>query len=166
MSELVHARTVADPGAALADALERTLTGEAVFIPTATGLLDDAARGVFALDDGVPVRAYHTGTGRGGGDAVADIADAGPYRVEFYAADRPVCRGGPVAPGVPAEVLGDDPALAERTRVAAPEDAPAPDQSADALAAFLADDESIEAIKERAREEARSRAQRWGFEDT
>jgi len=165
MSELVHARVVADPGAALADALDRELTGEAVFLPGATVLLDDAARGIVALDSGVPVRAYHTGTGRDGADAIADLAGAGPYRVELYDADEPGERGGPVAPGVPAEVLGDDPDLAERTRAAAPEDTPDAGESVDALEAFLADEGKIEAIKERAREEARRRADRWGFDD-
>jgi hypothetical protein len=160
--ELVHARVVADPGAALADALSRELTGEAVFEPGGTVLLDDAARGVLAVEAGVPVRAYHTGTGRTGAEAVADLADAGPYRVEFYAGEADG-RGGSVAPGVPAEVLADDPALADRTRERAPADAPAAEQSADALEAFLADEQKIEAIKERAREEAERRAEEWGF---
>jgi hypothetical protein len=161
--ELVHARAVADPGAALADALDRTLTGEAVFEPGETVLLDDAGRGVLALEDGVPVRAYHTATGREGADAVADLSGAGPYRVEFYAAADPRTRGGPVAPDVPAEVLADDPGLAERTRRAAPADAPEAGESADALAAFLDDEEKVAAIKQRAREEAQRRAEEWGF---
>ncbi|MUW14731.1 hypothetical protein GJ633_08670, partial [Halorubrum sp. CBA1125] len=71
-----------------------------------------------------------------------------------------------VAPGAPATELADDSALAERVRAAAPPERLADDEEedTDAVAAFLADDDRIEAIRERARDEARDRAAEWGLD--
>ncbi|TKX85377.1 hypothetical protein EXE43_13970, partial [Halorubrum sp. SS5] len=57
-------------------------------------------------------------------------------------------------------------ALAERTREAAPDERlrDGADED-DAVAAFLADDERIDAIREQARAEARDRAAEWGLDD-
>ncbi|MFB6135433.1 MAG: hypothetical protein ABEJ04_01615 [Halobacteriaceae archaeon] len=167
---LVHSRVVAGPGAALATALDREVSGYAVLEPQDSLLLDDGARCVLTLDDGVPVAAYHAGTGRGGADAVADVAAAGPCRVELYddpEAPRADDPGDPVAPGVPADLLADDPELADRTRRRAPTDAVPEDAqgSLDAVEAFLADEETVAAIQERAREQAADRAAEWGLED-
>ncbi len=82
--ELVRSRVVSDPATALATALERGLTGRAVFRPQDSLLLDGDGYGVLTLEDGVPVAAHHTGTGRGGPEAVADLATPGPYSVELY----------------------------------------------------------------------------------
>jgi len=38
-------------------------------------------------------------------------------------------------------------------------------ENVDAVEAFLADEQKVEAIRERAREEAAERAEEWGFED-
>ena len=165
---VVYDRVVADAGAALATALDRSLTGYAVLEPQDTLLLDGDGTGVFAVREGAPVAAAHTGTGRRGADAVADAAVSGPYRVALY--EHPP---GPdpdpdaaVDPGVPADILASDAALADRTRRAAPDDAATTaDESPDAVGAFLENEEKIESIRERAREEAADRAAEWGFED-
>ncbi|MFB6120780.1 MAG: hypothetical protein ABEJ68_06655 [Halobacteriaceae archaeon] len=163
---VIYDRVVADAGAALAAALDRSLTGYAVLEPQDTLLLDGDGAGVLALRDGAPVAAAHTGTGRRGPDAVADTAVSGPYRVTLH--EHPP---GPdpdadaaVDTGVPADILAADAALAERTRRAAPDDAgDAGAASPDAVGAFLENEEKIEAIRERAREEAADRADEWGF---
>jgi hypothetical protein len=125
------------------------------------------------------VLAYHTGTERGGPPALADLAVPGPYHVSLYTLDpadlEPAHDAADlrVPPGMPAERLGGDPALADSTRRAAPDERPstaddAPtgeDEPAEqsAVEAFLDDAEKIEAIKEQARSEARERAQQWDF---
>ena len=128
----------------------------------------------------IPVLTYHTGTDRGGPPALADLAVPGPYHVSLYTlapADLESAHEAEdlrVPPGMPAERLGGDPALADSTRRAAPdrrlpsadhdtaaadaEDGPT-EQSA--VEAFLDDAEKIEAIKQQARSEARERAQQW-----
>jgi hypothetical protein len=175
---LVRARVVADPRTALVDALDRRLTGYAVLDPQETVILDGESRGVVTFEEGVPVASYHTGTGRGGPPALADLAAAGPYRLELVAAPRdrlaPVydCDSYRVPPGVPAERLAGDGQLAERTRAAAPDrrltDPPGHDGATGrrpgAVEAFLDDEEKIQAIREAAREEARERADQWGFD--
>jgi hypothetical protein len=172
---LVRQRVVSDPGTALASALEAELTGYARLESQDALLLDADGVGVLTFEDGVPTVAYHTGTDRGGQDALADIAVAGPYRLELYELDGDVladvhgiddfC----VPPETPAERLAGDPTLAERTREAAPAGRTT-SRSTDgsdtgAVEAFLDDEEKIAAIQERAREEAEQRAAAWGFDE-
>ncbi|WP_299264452.1 hypothetical protein [Halorientalis sp.] len=178
---LVHSRVVDDPGAALAAALDRELTGYAVLEPQETLLLAADARGVLTLTDGVPVLTYHTETDRGGPPALADLAVPGPYRLELVALpadvladlhDTPALR---VPPGMPAQRLAGDPDLAARTRNNAPDsrvrespasgsDSGEPAQQS-AVEAFLENEGKIEAIREQAREEARERAAEWGLDE-
>ncbi|MFB6141060.1 MAG: hypothetical protein ABEJ26_11575 [Halosimplex sp.] len=188
---LVRSRVVTDPRTVLVDVLDRELTGYAVFEPRDALLLDGDGRGVLTFRAGVPTVAYHTGTERAGPPALADLAAAGPYRLELYAlapADLTRVHGEQrfrVPPGMPAERLVGDQALADRTReAAAPErtadgspsrptaDAGDPDgpetgddRQTGAVEAFLDDAEKIEAIRERARSEAEDRAEEWGFDD-
>lgn len=176
---LVRSRVVSDPATAIAAALDRRLTGYAVFEPQDALLLESEAKGVLTFESGVPVLAYHTRTDRGGPSALADLAVPGPYSVELYELDAsalaeihdtPELR---VPPGMPAERLGGNPDLAERTRESAPasrfgDQSAMNDQQKDepgALESFLDDAEKIEAIREQAREEAASRAEEWGLTD-
>ncbi|MBX0302212.1 hypothetical protein [Haloarcula salinisoli] len=174
---LLKSRVVTDPREPLAEMLDRSVTGYAVFEPQDSLLLDADGRGVVTFTDGVPVVAYHTGTDRGGPPALADLAVPGPYHVsafELDAADlapvhdvEELC----VPPGMPAERLAGDPALADSTRRAAPAGRPtaAGAESADdhgAVEAFLEDEEKISAIREQARQEAKQRAAEWGLNDT
>ncbi|MFB6105618.1 MAG: hypothetical protein ABEJ70_01465 [Halobacteriaceae archaeon] len=162
-ARLVRSRVVRDAGAALADALDRGLTGYARLAPADAVLLDEPGAGVLALRDGAPVRAHHTGTGRTGADALADLVGAAPFRVELYDA-APPADGDAVDPGTAADLLADDPDLAARTRRAAPADVGAADDSLDAVEAFLADEDHVEAVRERARAEAERRAAEWGLD--
>lgn len=186
--QLVRSRVVSDPRTVLVDALDRELTGYAVFEPQDALLLDGQGRGVLTFRRGVPAVAYHTGTERAGPPALADLAAEGPYRLELFAL-APADLAGVheraafcVPPGMPAERLAGDPELAERTRDAAPPErlsadsgmrrddstAVAPEETTDrqpgAVEAFLDDAEKIEAIRDQAREEAQERAEEWGFE--
>ncbi|WP_276300178.1 hypothetical protein [Halorussus lipolyticus] len=190
---LVRSRVESDLSGPLSTALDRELTGYAVLEPQDALLLDADGAGVVAFEKGVPRFAYHTGTGRVGPKALADAAGPGPYDValrelpgddltEFDAFEdsadgtRPDLR---VPPGMPADRLAGDPDLAERTRAVAPpewsggpdgesrdtdETPTGTDESLDAVEAFLEDDEKIEAIRDRAREEARDRAEQWGLD--
>ncbi|SDZ91954.1 hypothetical protein SAMN04488065_1219 [Haloplanus vescus] len=168
--ELHRSRVVDDPGTTLSLALDRQLTGYAVFEPQDAVLLGEETRGVVTFEDGVPVLAYCTDTDSGGAEALADVAGPGPFRVELYELDASAledahasddCR---VSPGLPAERLSGDRALVTRTRDAAPEDRLGTDDGT-AVEDFLADESQIEAIREQAREEARSRAEEWGLTD-
>ena len=176
---LCKSRVVADPREPLADVLDRELTGYAVFESQETLLLDAEGRGVITFEDGVPVVAYHTGTDRGGPPALADLAVPGPYHVSLYElsavdlADVHDATELHVPPGMPAERLAGDPALAESTRRAGPDRSACPEQASDsetddsdpdgvsAVEAFLDDTEKITAIQEQARAEARERADAW-----
>lgn len=170
---LQKSRVVADPRDPLAEALDRSLTGYAVFESQDALLLNAEGRGVVTFRAGVPTRAYHTGTGRGGPAALADLAVPGPYHVAMYAAgadtlDGFLGDGWVIPPGMAAERLAGDPALARSTRRAAPDDrVPDPAGAAEASAepgaveAFLDNEEKIEAIREQARAEARERAAQW-----
>ncbi|UPV72900.1 hypothetical protein M0R89_10100 [Halorussus limi] len=199
---LVRSRVESDLTAPLAAALDRELTGYAVLEPQDALLLDAEGAGVVAFEAGVPRFAYHTGTGRGGPAALADLAVPGPYDVALRRApdalaavaalDRRDLR---VSPGLVADRLAGDPDLAERTRAVAPSEwhdaggadddagvetsdkgsasdsgsesdrGPASDSgSPSAVEAFLDDEEKIDAIRDRAREEARERAEEWGLE--
>ena len=167
---LLRSRVVSDPAVVLSAALDRELTGYAVLEPQDSLLLDGKTRGVLTFEDGVPVLAYDAATDAGGPDALADLAVPGPYSVELYeldAADLAEAHEAGelrVPPEMPAERLVGDRDLADRTREAAPEERLADDEGdANPVEAFLADEEKIAAIREQAREEARTRAEEWGL---
>lgn len=169
---LVQSRVFDGPGEALAAALERELTGYLVLAPRDTLLLDDEDRGVLTVEDGVPVGAYHPASDRGGPAALAALAVPGPCQCDLYVLPAATLGGvhddgdHRVPPALPAERLAGDDALAARTRERAPADRPdAPGASTDALAAFLADEERVAAIKEEARREAERSAEEWGLDD-
>jgi hypothetical protein len=170
---LCRSRVVDDIGTPLSTVLDRELTGYARLESHDTLLLDADGVGVLTFEDGVPVVAYHTGTDSGGVSALADIAVAGPYRVELYELDHETLAEVHeadellVPPGLPAEQLAADDTLAERTREHAPEGrtgADAEDSGLDAVESFLEDEAAIESIRERARAEAETRADEWGFD--
>jgi hypothetical protein len=169
---LVRSRVVDDPGEVLAAALDRSLTGYAVFEPQDALLFDDGARCVLTFDDGVPVLAYDATADRGGPDVLADLASPGPSRVELYelpAEDLDAVDDAPpfrVPPDLPADRLAGDPDLAARTREAAPDDR-LDDATGDggAVESFLENEAKIEAIRERARDEAQRRADEWGLSE-
>jgi len=174
---LRKSRVVTDPREPLAELLDRGVTGYAVFEPQDSLLLDADGRGVVTFNDGVPVVAYHTGTDRGGPPALADLAVPGPYHISVYELDGTDLATVHevdelrVPPGMPAERLAGDPALADSTRRAAPAERPtgAETESGDehgAVEAFLDDEEKIAAIQEQARQEAKQRAAEWGLNDT
>lgn len=170
--DLLRSRVVTDLAPALEDALDRRLDGYAVLAPRDVLLGDAEDRGVLTFEAGVPVLAYHAGTDRGGPAALADIG-AGPYRFELYALDADDLAGPhdsddlSVPPGMPAERLAGDSALADRTREVATtgRDRSRDDECGGALEAFLENETAIEAIRESARREASRRAVEWGFED-
>jgi len=158
---LVRSKVVTDLGDALETALDDAFTGYLVLEPGDALLLDDAGTVVLTLDAGVPTHAEHTGTGLVGPDALAELTAPGPFEAKRYDCP-PDPRGAPVEPDRPADVLAGDQALAERTRRAAPDSVPAEDP--DAVASFLENEEAVAEIQERAREEAESRAEEWGFD--
>jgi hypothetical protein len=174
--QLRKSRVVTDPRDTLADVLDRAVTGYAVFESQDSLLLDADGRGVVTFEDGVPVLAYHTGTDRGGPPALADLAVPGPYHVSVFELDPAAlaevhgAEALRVPPGMPAERLAGDPALADSTRRSAPDDRHTEhhDETADhsAVEAFLEDSEKIAAIREQAKSEAEQRAEEWGFGDT
>lgn len=169
---LVRSHVVTDPGVALAGVLDRELTGYALFEPHDAVLLDADTRGVITFEDGVPVLAYEVESDTGGAGALGALAVPGPYSVDVFelpasalatAHDADSLR---VPPGVPANRLAGDAALAARTRERAPADRTTDTaDSDDPVAAFLADDEKIAAIREQARTEARERAAEWGLDE-
>jgi len=174
---LRKSRVVTDPREPLADVLDRTVTGYAVFESQDSLLLDADGRGVVTFADGVPVVAYHTGTDRGGPPALADLAIPGPYHVSVFELDGDALgavhevEALRVPPGMPAERLAGDPALADSTRRAAPDERTtetATDADGDhgAVEAFLDDEAKIEAIKQQARTEAKERAAEWGLPES
>lgn len=170
---LVRERVVTDLGTVLTTALESQLTGYARLESQEALLLDAEGVGVLTFDAGVPTVAYHTGTESGGAGALADIAVAGPYRLSLYELPaeslvdihdtESLC----LSPGLPAERLAGDPELAERTRTAAPSERQEKERAATdeggAVEAFLEDEETIATIQERAREQARERADEWNL---
>ncbi|MFQ3318471.1 MAG: hypothetical protein ACI8UR_000419 [Natronomonas sp.] len=169
--DILRSRVVTDLAVALEDVLDRRLDGYAVLESRAAllGETDTAAdaRGVLTFEDGVPTLAYHAGTDRGGPPALADIG-AGPHRFDLYAldaADLDVPHAADalrIPPGMPAERLAGDSALAERTRRIATNDHTT---DGDALSAFLDNEAAVEDIRESARQEATRRAEEWGFDD-
>ncbi|WP_338727356.1 hypothetical protein [Haladaptatus sp. DJG-WS-42] len=173
---LEKSRVVPSPGATFETALERELTGYAVLVPQDSLLLDEDGRGVVTFEAGIPLLAYHTGTNRGGPAALADLAVPGPYSVSLFSLSADVLAAVhenddlAVPPGMPAERVAGDAALAARTRAAAPTarlTASSPDAADEpgAVEAFLADEEKIAAIQQQARAEAAARAEEWGFSD-
>ena len=169
---LVRERVVTDVGTVLTMALDTGMTGYAQLESQDALLLDADGVGVLTFESGIPTVAYHTGTDSAGADALADIAVAGPYRLELYELETgalahvhdvdSLC----LPPELPAERLASDPELAERTLVAAPNERTndtADSDATDAVEAFLDDEETIASIKERAREQARERADELGL---
>jgi hypothetical protein len=161
---------VTDLATPLANALEAGLTGYARLEPHDALLLDASGVGVLTFSDGVPVAAYHTGTDAAGEAAFSSIAVSGPFRVELYELDpdalEPVHDNASfvVPADGPAERLAGDPDLVERTRERAPQDRLAAASSSAAVESFLEDDDAVEAVRDRARQEARTRAEQWGFD--
>ncbi len=171
--QLLQSRVIETFGPILETALTDRLTG---YIRIESGdalVLNTGERGVITFEDGVPMVAYHAGRDVAGERALSTLSTLGPFRVDVYAleaarlatihADKTLS----IPPGRPAERLAGDPELARRTRTVAPEsrlEATRRDDE-DALAAFLADEERIAAIREQAREEAEQRASDWGFSD-
>lgn len=154
----------------LSAALERSLTGYAEVVPQAALLLDATGSGVLWFDDGVPTHATHTGTGGTGTDVLAELAATGPFRVRLVAVTGPALErrpsGATLPPDAPAERLAGDESLAARTRKrAGTTTRRSNDEGLDAVEAFLADDEKIRAIRDRARAEAKRKAGEWGFDE-
>lgn len=169
---LVRSHVVTDPGAALSAVLERELTGYALFEPHDSLLLDASTRGVLTFEDGVPVLAYEVESDTGGPAALGALAVPGPYSVDLF--ELPPAAVAPaheseslrVPAAMPADRLAGDRTLARRTRRAAPSDRSTETADGDdPVAAFLADDEKIAAIREDARAEARERAAEWGLDE-
>ena len=170
---LQRRRVVSDVATPLANALDTALTGYARLESQDALLLSADGVGVLTFEEGIPVVAYHTGTDTGGPAALADIAVSGPYRIELFEldaetlADVHAAEELTVPPGMPARRLAGDPALADRTRERSPAAARAREADATttdapgAVEAFLADEAKIEAIQQRAREEAERRAVEW-----
>ncbi len=171
--DLVWSRVADDPGDPLRTALDRSLDGYLVFRPQGALLLDSDAAGVVTVADGVPVLAYEERSDAGGRAALERVAGPGPYRADCYRVDGARLAavhdrddgGLAVTPGAPADLLAGDPALVERTRECAPAGRLDAAEDPDAVAAFLADEDRIEAIRERARAEAEARAAEWGLTD-
>lgn len=165
---LLHSRVVSDLAPVLERALERDVTGLATVEPQDALLLDADGRGEIAFEDGIPVAARHTETGRTGREALAELSVPGPCRVELYEAANPVAfaaaSGATVPPSLPAELLARDQRLANRIRSVASERDAGSGPDADALASFLLDEERIDAIQREARREAEARAREWGLE--
>ena len=169
---LLRSRVVSDIGTTLSRVLDRELTGYATLVPQETLLLSGDAKGVVTFTDGIPVLAYNTVTDNGGPNALAELAVPGPYRVELYAVDAEALETAHeaetlrVAPGAPATELADDHALADRIRESAPDHRlDDEEEETDAVAAFLDNDDRIEAIREQAQAEAQNRAEEWGLGD-
>ena len=169
---LVRERVVADVGTVLTTALDERLTGYARLESQDVLLLDADGVGVLTFESGIPTVSYHTGTDNGGADALADIAVAGPYRLELYELDSETLsevhetESLRLSPELPAERLAGDPKLAERTLSAAPNERQTTESMTNetgAVEAFLDDEETIASIQERAREQAQQRADEWGL---
>ncbi|MFB6154019.1 MAG: hypothetical protein ABEJ27_07185 [Halodesulfurarchaeum sp.] len=166
---LVRSRVVESPGPLLATLLDRGFTGHVSLAPADTLLLDGPdGEAVLAFTNGVPESAYDAATDSQGRTALRNIAGNGPFRAELYGIEVPVASdrapGAPVEAPAPARVLAGDEALARRTAAAAP-DSETPEPDLDAVESFLADEEAIEALQERARTEATRRAEEWNLPD-
>ena len=139
-------------------------------------MLDAEGTVVITFEEGVPMAAYHDGTDTGGIDALDAFAGTRPVGIELYATDsetlRPIHEAPSLAvpPALPAERLATDPGLADRIRETAPDSrlraTEREGDETDAVEAFLDDEAHIESLRAQAREEARERAEQWGFETT
>jgi hypothetical protein len=165
-------RVVARLGEVLRDALDSELTGYLRF-ESEELLRDDPGVTVLTFDAGVPVAATTTG-GPVGAEALARAGAEGLYRVELReldAGELPTFHRheeARVPPALPAEQLVGDADLVAHTRAMAPDSRVAePGEGAvglDAVESFLDDESTIASIRDRARTEARERADEWGFE--
>lgn len=166
-------RVVSSLAGPLGDALDWTLTGY-LRLESDGLLLDDSEATVLTFEGGVPVAATQTGSNAVGADALAGVGADGLYRLELreladealpsvHRRDR-----ARVPPTLPARQLVGDSELVARTREAAPEtrlaESAAQEPGLAAVESFLDDGEAISSIRDRARSEARSRADEWGFE--
>jgi hypothetical protein len=166
-------RVVSALGDPLADALDWELTGY-LRLESDGLLLDEGDATVLTFEGGVPVAAAHTGGDSLGADALAEAGASGLYRVELRElADEPLPafhdrERARVPPALPAKQLVGDTDLVARTREAASEaqlDESGEDEPGlEAVESFLDDAEAISSIRDRARSEARERADEWGFE--
>ena len=166
-------RVVADLGGPLADALEYRLTGY-LRLESDGLLLDDGEATVLTFEEGVPVAATHTGGDSVGAEALADAAVGGLYRLELRelaSGELPTVHHrdrARVSPTLPAKQLVGDSNLVARTREAAPEsrltERATGEPGLAAVESFLDDGDAISSIRDRARSEARERADEWGFE--
>lgn len=172
--ELLSSRVVTDIGVTFRRVLDVELTGYVVLDPQETLLLDGNARGVITFEDGVPTFAYDAVGDARGSRALAKLADPGPYRIDRYETDASALRelhrsdgaaAFRVPPGAPAEQLAGDAELAEATRRRAPDDRREVADADDPLAAFLSDEDRVEAIRTEARAEAKRRAAEWDLDD-
>lgn len=165
---LCRSRVVTDLGAELDAIRRRRLDGYIVVAPQRTLLGGDGDRSIITFEDGIARLAYHPESDRGGPAALGRLGP-GPYRVDRYeldAADLDIpheTTSLQVPPGGVAERLADDPAVADRIREAAAEQAAGDDS--DPVAAFLENEAAIDDIRETARAEAHERAAEWGLED-
>ena len=167
---LCRSRTDADVGETLAGALDRELTGYVVFEPQGSILRGGDERAVLTFEDGVPVLAYHAPSDAGGTDALAALS-GGLFHADSYELPAAALEAAhrvdalEVPPTAPADRLAGDDDLVERTREAAPDDRLDGGDGAGSVAAFLADADRIEAIRQEARAEAEARAAEWGLAD-
>ncbi len=165
---LLRQRVVSDPATILESVLANDVTGYARLESQDALLLDGDGVGIITFENGIPVVAYHTGTDRGGAAGLADIAVSGPYRLELYETDLAVVeqinesRALRIPPELPADQLAGDPALADRTVEKAKDRKPqTPPVGQDSVEAFLQDEETINRIRQHARETAQKRAEEW-----
>jgi hypothetical protein len=165
-------RVVSGLAGPLGDALDWGLTG--YLKVESEGLLLDGEATVLTFEGGVPVAATRTGSEAVGAEALAGVGAGGLYRLELreladealpavHSRDR-----ARVPPTLPARQLVGDSELVARTRERAPEtrlaEAGSDEPGLAAVESFLDDGEAISSIRDRARSEARSRADEWGFE--
>lgn len=165
--DLVRSRVVDTIDRLLGAILDRRFTGHITIEPGDALLLDKGGQAILATETGIPRYAYHTGNDRGGPAALDALAGAGPFRADLYRCEESLIGdrspGAPVNPTAPANRLTDNETLLRRTRAAAPDTDPV-DPDLDAVEAFLEDEETVEAIRERAREEATRRATDWSLD--
>jgi hypothetical protein len=150
----------------LETALDGRLTGY-LRIASEGGLLLESGATVLTFEDGVPRAAFRTDGDTAGADALADAAVAALYRIERYELSSSELAthhdaDARVPPALPAEQLVGDGTLVSRTREHASGDAP-DDPGFEAVHSFLEDQKTIATIRERARTEARERADSWDF---
>jgi hypothetical protein len=166
-------RVVPSLAGPLDDALDWTLTGY-LRLESDGLLLDNSGATILTFKEGIPVAATQTENNAAGAEALAGVGVDGLYRVElrklagsklpaFHRRDR-----ARVPPTLPAKQLVGNSELVTRTREAAPErrlsGSAADEPGLSAVESFLDNGDTISSIRDRARSEARSRADEWGFE--